>query len=76
MPMAPRQFFVVLAGFLIVNITFLLLRHSFSAPSFSHSGVFSPGQSLSSWLLEEEAWYAAAVRDRHRTIESLGEFNP
>jgi len=77
--MPPRQFFVVLAGFLTITITVLLLRRPLSSltPSFSYPDVFGSGRSLSSWLLEEEAGYSAFVQERHDALARLGEgFNP
>jgi hypothetical protein len=75
--MPPRYFFVVLAGFLTVTVTVLLLRRPFTSPSFSYPGVFGPGHYLSAWLLEEEAGYSSFLRDRQAALERLGqEFNP
>lgn len=74
--MAPRLFVVVLAGFLTVTITALLLRRPFSSPSFSYPGVFGPGHYLASWLLEEEAAYSVSLRERQQAVEKWGDFNP
>ena len=73
--MPPRLFVVVLAGFLTVTITALLLRRPFSTQSFSYPGVFGPGHYLASWLLEEEAGYSSFLRDRQQAIERWGEFD-
>lgn len=74
--MAPRLFVVILAGFLTVTITALLLRRPFYSPSFSYPGVFGPGHYLASWLLEEEAGYSAFLRERQQAVEKWGDFNP
>ncbi len=74
-----RRFFIGLAGFLIITIPILLLRHPLSSlpPSFSYPDVFGSGRSLSSWLLEEEAGYSAFVQKCHDALGRLGEgYNP
>jgi hypothetical protein len=70
--MAPRLFVVVLAGFLTLTLTALLLRRPFSTPSFSYPGVFGPGHYLASWLLEEEAGYSAFLLQRQQDVETVG----
>jgi hypothetical protein len=75
--MAPRHFFVVLAGFLTVSLTLLLFRRPFATPTFSYPGVFGPGHYLSNWLLDEEAGYDAFLQDRKEAIVKLGpEYQP
>ena len=77
----PRLLFVVLAGFLTVTITVVLLRRPFSSltpfkPSFTYPDEFGPGRSLISWLVDEEAGYSAFVQQRHEALVRLGDFNP
>ncbi len=79
--MPPRLLFVVLAGFLSVTITVVLLRRPFSSltpfkPSFTYPDEFGPDRSLSSWLVDEEAGYSAFVQQRHEALVRLGDFNP
>ncbi|KAH9961553.1 methyltransferase domain-containing protein [Russula dissimulans] len=68
--MPPRLSFVALAAFLTTTIL-LLLRPFFAQSSFYHN-VFGRGRSLSSWLNEEEARYAAALQDRQQLITKWG----
>jgi len=68
--MPPRLTFVALTAFLTTAI--LLLLRPFLVESSFYNNIFSHSRSLSSWLTEEEARYAAALQDRQQLITKWG----
>jgi hypothetical protein len=72
--MPPRPTFVALATLLIL-VVILLLRpfaQNLSIQSPRFCGVFNCGQSLRSWIEEEEVRYADALEGRQQLIKDWG----
>ncbi len=72
--MPPRP--TVLALFLLIAVTVILLFRSFSEPLHGSSSyyrdVFGRGHSLRAWLADEETRYAVAVQERLDLIKKWG----